>query len=364
MKASPDTTTATGAQAQATPAPGGHRWLLFVHQLPTTPSNLRVRTWRRLQQLGALPVKQAVYVLPDSPETREDLEWLKTEVIAAGGDAAVFCATNIDTWSDDALVNEFRGSRQEAYGTLAKEIERILSRLGDVRRKSRGRAPAASRQANLFRQRLAAIEASDFFGSAGRDRVLSLLKQLDERGPKRRQRQGATSPSDLDTTSYRGRLWVTRPRPGVDRMSSAWLIRRFIDPDARIGFASDRASIPPDGVAFDMFDVEFSHRGDACTFETLCAVFKIDEPAVRRLAAIVHDLDLKDNKFAAPEAVTVGAAIEGLQLAHADDDVLLAQGMSLFDALYRAFDRAARRSGPRQVAKPAGPRRKARRKAR
>ena len=130
-------------------------------------------------------------------------------------------------------------------------------------------------------------------------------------------------------------------------MASAWLIRRFIDPQARFGFAADRQAVPEDGVPFDMFGVDFSHQGDGCTFETLCAVFGIREPAISRIAAIVHDLDLKDERFGAPEAATVGAMIEGLQLAYADDDALLAQGMTLFDSLYRSFEQAMRSAGPR-----------------
>lgn len=329
----------------------GRRWLLFVHQLPSTPSNLRVRTWRRLQQLGALPVKQAVYVLPDTPNAREDFEWLKTEIKAAGGDAMVFAADSVDAWSDDALVEEVRRLRQEAYADLAREVERVLGRLM-VRRRPRGtRAPAVRRLVGVFRERVTAIERVDFFGSAGRDRVTALLKQLDEKAsdPNRPTAPPpATGPANVE--HYAGRVWVTRPRPGVDRMASAWLITRFVDRQARFGFAADRESVPQDAVPFDMFGVEFSHQGEGCTFETLCRVFAIQEQAVARVAAIVHDLDLKDGRFSAPEAPTVGTVIEGMQLSVSDDDDLLAQGMALFESLYRAFERSARSAGPRPVA--------------
>lgn len=134
-------------------------------------------------------------------------------------------------------------------------------------------------------------------------------------------------------------------------MSSAWLIRRFIDPQARFGFAEDRTAAPDKAVPFDMFGVEFSHHGDGCTFETLCAVFGIDDEAVRRIAAIVHDLDLKDGRFSPPEAATVDAMIEGLQLANSDDERLLSEGMTLFESLYRSFAHAARLVGPRPVAR-------------
>ena len=336
-------------------APAAHqraarRWLLFVHQLPPKASNLRVRTWRRLQQLGAIPIKQAVYALPDTPNTREDFEWLKTEVKAAGGDASVFAADHVDTWSDDALVDEFRRAGQDAYAALARDIEKVLKRASAARRPRGTRAPATRRLLDVFRQRLTAIEGVDFFGSAGRDRVTTLLQQLDEHTSGKR--ETSTGQSGTPTGTYRGRLWVTRPRPGVDRMASAWLIRRFIDGQAQFAFATDRNALLPDAIPFDMFGVEFSHHSESCTFETLCTVFQIEEPGVARIAAIVHDLDLKDDRFGAPEATTIGAIIEGLQLAYPDDEALLAQGMTLFDSLYRSFEHASRSAGPRALAQP------------
>jgi hypothetical protein len=336
-----------------TPAAASRRrWLLFIHQLPSRPSNLRVTTWRRLQQIGAIPLKQAVYALPDTSDAREDFEWLKTEVKAAGGEASVFAADNVDAWSDDALVEEFRRARQDLYDELARDVEQTLKRAGSPRRPKGTRAPALRRLLDIFRERLAAAEKIDFFGSAGRDRVLTMLRQLEDRiaGPSRQPPSEGGHAGRM--ASFQARFWITRPRPGVDRMASAWLIRRFIDRQARFGFAADRESVPDHGVPFDMFGVEFSHQGDGCTFETLCSVFCLDEPALSRLAAIVHDLDLKDGKFGAPECSTVGAMIEGLQLAYQNDDALLEQGMTLFDSLYRSFEQSSRSTGPRVAARP------------
>jgi hypothetical protein len=334
------------------PRPASHRWLLFVHQLPTTPSNLRVRTWRRLQQLGAVPVKQAVYLLPDTPGAREDFEWLKTEVESAGGDASVFAADNVDTRSDDALVEEFRRTRQEAYGVLAQEIERVLTRLKATRRPRGTRAPAVGRLLEVFRGRLSALEHVDFFGSAGRDRVVSVLAQLEDRARDTPRVSGLVpSTGAADLALYTQRLWVTRPRPGVDRMASAWLIRRFVDAGARFEFAVDSESLPtPDAIPFDMFGVEFSHQGENCTFETLCTVFGIRDPVLARIAQIVHDLDVKDGRYGAMDAPTVGALVEGLQLTTTDDALLLERGITLFESLYVAFAQSARASGSRPVA--------------
>ena len=326
----------------------GHGWLLFVHQLPARPTNLRVRTWRRLQQLGAIAVKQAVYVLPDSPNAREDFEWLKTEIEASGGQASVFAADMVDTWSNDALVEEFRRSRETAYQELAREADQVLRRLSTGRRKA-GIRPSR-RALQQLRQRLSAIERVDFFGSAGRDRVLTLVRQIEEQASATPRAQ--TSARDAEfPTSYKARLWVTRPRPGVDRMASAWLIRRFIDPEARFDFVADRAEPRPDSVPFDMFGVEFTHRGALCTFEMLCDTFHLADPALASIAGIVHDLDLKDGRFGAAEAAAIGFIIEGLRLAQGDDHRLLTDGITLFEALYRAFTQATLSSGPRPLAK-------------
>ena len=321
-----------------------HRWLLFVHQLPATPSNLRVRTWRRLQQLGALSLRQALYVLPDTPSAREDFEWLKTEIEAAGGQASIFAADAVDSWSNDALVEEFRRSREALYAAVARDAEQVLKRLG-----RRTKAVISRRTFQQLTERLAAIEQIDFFGSAGRDRAVALLGQLESlgRSPRRIATSGAT-PSLRDR--YHDRLWVTRPRPGVDRIGSAWLIRRFLDPNARFAFVADRDAAPADAVPFDMFGVEFTHRGDFCTFETLCDGFELHDPALPSIAAIVHDLDLKDRRFDAPDAPTIGLLIEGLRLAHTDDDALLNAGIPLFEALYQALTQARRVQGPTPVA--------------
>lgn len=329
----------------AATSPQSPAWVLLVHQLPPQPSNLRVRTWRRLQQLGALAVKQAVYALPDSPAAREDFEWLRTEIESAGGQAVVFAAATVDTWSHDALVDEFRRTREASYAGLAGEAERVLKRMDAGPR--RAARPPSRRAMQQLRDRLAAIERIDFFGSAGRDRVLTLLQRIDAGARGARPAAGDTAPPP----QYRARLWVTRPRPGVDRMASAWLIRRFIDTDARFGFAADRENAPADSVPFDMFGVEFTHRGALCTFELLCETFRPGDPALARIAAIVHDLDLKDDRFGAADAPAIGAVIEGLRLSHPDDGALLAAGMTLFEALYLRFAQAERASGPRPVAR-------------
>jgi hypothetical protein len=188
--------------------------------------------------------------------------------------------------------------------------------------------------------RLAEAERVDFFGGAGRDKAVELLREIEQHMIP----PAAVSPATAKPASsarFKARLWVTRPRPGVDRMACAWLIRRFIDPDARFEFASDDAALSAEAIPFDMYVGEFSHHGDRCTFEVLRETFALQDPALAPIAAIVHDLDLKDERFGAPQAVAVGQIVDGLRLAHADDHRLLAEGNTLFEALYRSLARSA-----------------------
>lgn len=331
-------------RAQPVTSAGPRRWLVLVHQLPPLPSNLRVRTWRRLQQLGAVAVKQSVYVLPDNPESREDFEWLKVEIEGAGGEAIVYSADHVDPAAEAALIEQFRHVRQQAYTKLASELQRMQ------RPRASQRGPSGRhRDIAHYRERFAAIERVDFFGSAGRDRVVTLLAELEAAAPSATKGKGQKAMGGPGASvHYEGRLWVTRPRPGVDRMASAWLIRRFIDSKARFAFITD-VKTAGDALPFDMFGAGFGHEQDRCTFETLATRFGIADPAVTRLAGIVHDLDLKDGKFGAPEAATIGIAIDGLQLSSMDDSTLLDQGMTLFEALYRSFGQTMRPSRPRSV---------------
>ncbi len=330
------------ATAVPTDRPRAARWLLFIHQIPAKASNARVRTWRRLQQLGALAVKQAVYVLPDTPSAREAVEWLKAELEEAGGEVTLFSADTVDTWSNDALIAEFRRARQADYAALAREMTPLVRRLEDAKRRSGPRGPDAARLLGRFRQRLSAVERVDYFGSGGRDEVVGLLARVERRLASLAQVRAGAAPQPDSRDEYRGRLWVTRHRPGVDRMASAWLIRTFIDSRARFAFADDRDAAPSDAVPYDMYGVRFTHHDGGCTFETLCAAFQVTDATVQRVAAVVHALDLDDAAVFPPEAATIESLIDGLQLAYTDDHTLLAEGMVLFDALYRAFAHQAR----------------------
>jgi hypothetical protein len=315
------------------------RWLLLVHQLPTSPSRARVKTWRRLQQLGAVAIRNAVYVLPDSAQAREDFEWMKAEILANKGGASIFAADTIDSITDDEIVGAFRADRErsfEAIRTDARKLMRNGVRVGAMRGTNLRRLQRAVRQ---LRDRFTQVTASDLFGASGREETNTSLADLEGLVT-----VPATDVSDrsahddvLRPEDYRGRTWLTRPRPGIDRAGSAWLIRRFIDPAARFTFGERPQSGSSKSVPFDMYDVEFSHHGDRCTFEVLSERFGIEDAAVAQLGRLVHDLDLKETRYNMAEAATVGRLIDGLRQAYSRDEELLEHGIVLFEGLYRAF---------------------------
>ena len=325
--------------------PSEPRWLVFAHQLPARPSNARVKTWRRLQQVGAVPVKNSVYVLPNTAQSMEDFEWLRTEVVAMGGQANLFEASSINGVDERQIIELFRKARAQDFGKLNKDIKAMRTKL----RHSVGSDADGLRAVRALGERYEQVRRHDFFAAPGRIEAEAALIELDA-GRRRLSKAPAEPPSrSIDVRDYQHRLWVTRPRPGVDRFSSAWLIRRFVDPAAQFLFATAPEKVP-DAIPFDMYQSGgFRHEGDRCTFEVLQQLFDIKDTAVRRIGEIVHDLDLKDERFRSPHAATIGNLVEGLRGSIPDDAQLLAQGIALFEALYVSFQPETPRGGRQKI---------------
>lgn len=322
-------------------------WLLLVHLLPPRPTSVRVRIWRRLQNVGAIALKNSVYVLPHSDQSREDFEWIKSEIRELRGEASVFTANSIDTFSDDEVIAAFRQAREADYTALARDAAALAS-ASDRRTVKATARQALARRAIQIRDRLTRLDAIAFFPPGNRDEAAAAVARVDRQAGTAGGPRQPRSAARLDPARFERRVWLTRPRPGIDRMSSAWLIRRFIDPKARFSFAEK----PPSGgsaVPFDMYGVEFSHTDHGCTFETLVARFGMSSPAVERIAQIVHDLDLKEARYNSPEAPALAHLVDGLRAMYADDDELLNHGMVMFEALYRAFTAAAKPGQRRPV---------------
>ena len=310
---------------------------------------MRVRIWRKLQKLGAVSLKNSVYVLPAGERTNEDFQWLKQEVESAGGEATVLRAGAVEGATDDELVSLFRSQRAEEYARLTAELDGLAGAVRGQRKGghlSPGRLGSHEAELSRLHQELERVIAVDFFLADGRAAALAALERCREalrlsqggegRGAKARAPKGG-----LDTSQYQGRRWVTRKNPHIDRLATAWLIRRFIDRRPRFQFVDEGTRVEG-GVHFDMADAEFAHRGEDCTFETVLKEFGLaGDPALRGMAEIVHDIDLKDNKFNRLEAAGLDAAVRGLGELLKDDRKLVRQAGVIFDGLYEYLGRKA-----------------------
>ena len=310
------------------------RWLLLIHQIPPKPDYLRVKIWRRLQKLGSVPVKNSVYVLPKSEQAQEDFQWVLREVIESGGDASLCEARFVDGLTDNEVEELFRSAREPEYREISRQAERLRNSLS-----KKSKASGKNTKLEKLHKRVAEITAIDFFGAPGREAVERQIFALDAR-----LRQPSLSEKamqmKLQAEEFRGRMWVTRKGIHVDRMGSAWLIRRFIDPGARFKFVPAKGyQSEPAELRFDMYEAEFTHEGDRCTFEVLLERFTLKDPALKPIAEIVHDIDLKDTKFAREETIGIDRLIAGIAMGHKDDDGRLARASAMFDDLYEYFKR-------------------------
>jgi hypothetical protein len=325
-----------------------NRWLVLTHQIPPKPNYFRVKIWRRLQRLGAIAIKNSVYVLPMSAETQEDFRWVLREILEGGGEAALMEARFLEGISDEQVVSLFQAAREADYALITEEANTLLEGVSTAGVVSDDARPPLEADLKRLRRRLAEVKTLDFFGASGRDLAERSVVALEARlHPDR-----APLPPRFPVGEFTDRTWVTRQGIKIDRMASAWLIRRFIDPGATFKFVPAQGYQPqPDELRFDMFEAEFTHEGEACTFEVLVRRFGLDEPALRHLAEIIHDIDLKDQKFARPEAPGLDQLITGLALAHPDDEVRLSRSSGILDDLFEFYRRASHehRSAPNSV---------------
>ena len=319
-------------------------WLLLLHQLPPKPAYFRVRIWRRLQDLGAVAIKNSVYALPAGDETREDFEWLLREITDGGGEACICEARMIDGLSDQDIRALFDETRDTDYREIADEARGLAEGTRNTGGLSEDARTEIAGRVKRLRKRLAQVAEIDFFGASGRQTAESLVADIEGRLLPATEGKAMTSrasaPADLT-----GKTWVTRRGVHVDRMACAWLIRQFIDPGARFKFVASQSYRPEAGeLRFDMFEAEFTHDGDRCTFEVLLDRAGLDEPALRQIGEIVHDIDIKDRKFDRPEAPGIAQVIAGIAMANDDDDARLARSAGVFDDLLTYFRRKRRSS--------------------
>ena len=307
------------------PIPTGARWLLLIHQLPPTPSYLRVKIARRMQRIGAVAIKNTVYVLPATESALEDFQWTIGEIRAGGGEANLFEARVIEGLTDGEVEQLFNAARDDDYEEIAAEARQL----------SESRTQLAANIAR-FRKRVADVNAIDFFGAPKGQVVAALLGEL----TKRLTESAPLGTEGATEETYRARTWVTRAGVHVDRMASAWLIRRFIDPEATFKFVATKQYEPADGeTRFDMFNAEFTHDGDRCTFEVLLDRMRLHAPALRAIAEVVHDIDLKEAKFDRPETAGIAVLVASIAMAHHDDEARISRASAVLEDLYAYYQK-------------------------
>jgi hypothetical protein len=310
--------------------------LLLLVGLPPSPSSLRVRVWRRLRTIGAVPLKRSAYLLPDTPERYEDFQWLAQEIQREGGEATLVRVHQIENVGPDEVRRLFHEPRDRDYRQLAARYRKALQALD---RKSAASARRVQDELARLAREHQRVRDVDYFDAPGGAEVRRLEEAIAMR-TRRPETARREEPFRLDLATLRGRRWVTRPRPHIDRIASAWLIKRFIDPEAQFLFAPP-AEFPADAIPFDAPGVELSHHGEDCTFETLVKRAGLRDRRLLRLAEIVHEADLRDGKFPHDEARGIDVAIRALLAASPDDHQVLAQGMALCEGLYATTSRKA-----------------------
>jgi hypothetical protein len=320
--------------------PNQARWLLLIHQLSPKPNYFRVKIWRRLQHLGAVAIKNSVYALPKNDQTQEDFQWVIREIVEGGGEASVCEARFVDGLSDEQVEALFQTARESEYAQIAEEARRLGKIPLAKMQIENGRRSQMEVDLARVKRRLAEVVAIDFFGAVGREAAEGLVSGVESRMRDKRLGKGVSKAAATRREDLQGKTWVTRKGIHVDRMASAWFIRRFIDADACFKFVLPKGYKPlPNELRFDMFEAEFTHEGDRCSLEVLIERTGLNEPALAPIAEIVHDIDLKDSKFGRQETPGIERLIAGIAMAHKDDESRLARGSAVFDDLYEYFKR-------------------------
>ncbi len=316
-------------------------WLLIFYSVPSHPVSSRMKIWRKLVRSGAVQLKGAVYVIPATDEHQELFQWLIGEVRSLGGDGAFVRSSAIETMSDEEVRELFIRQIDEEYRGLEKAFASLEQKVQSIRKGSKlqDRSLLADQLAKAVKD-FEDVRKRDFFSSTPGEALNKRLQQL-QSGLKGLDKGGsvevaAVSPKRAD--KYQDRVWLTRKKPFVDRMASAWLIKRFIDPNATFKFIEERElnAGKTDGVAFDLRNGEFTHVGDLCTFEVLVKAFSIRDKAVKQIAGIVHDLDVKDEKYGNTGTAGVEEILTGIRKTGKNDLDTLERGMAVFEMLYQS----------------------------
>jgi len=313
------------------------RWLVLLYQFPAQPGSLRMKIWRRLQRIGAVAMKNSAYVLPSNEQTREDFEWVLQEIKAGGADGTLLESNFIDEQEDQHLRAQFDAARNEDYEELSQQVREFCATLPADLSADPDASSDASARLLRFRKRFSEVEKIDFFGANGREATEGFIEALAD-NVARANHEEYEEMEMVEVEELHGMTWVTRTNVHVDRIASAWLVKQWIDKNAQFKFTPDKNYQPgKNEIRFDMFDAEITHEGDNCTFEVLLGRAGLDDPALKTIAEIIHDIDLKDAKYNRDETLGIEHLLAGLVATTESDEERLKQGGAIFDNLYNYF---------------------------
>lgn len=312
-----------------------HKWLVLIHQIPPKPDALRVKIWRRLQQIGAVAIKQSVYVMPSSEQSHEDLSWTLKEITDGGGEGSISELRLIEGLTDEQIISQFRRARKSDYEKIIREANHLLAKWSQGNIEAKDLSLKMNGQLEKLRRQFDSIVTIDFFKTPEREATHQLIRDLDARFSGNL--TDAIVP-EQGLSALQGKVWITRKNIFVDRIACGWLIRRFVDHTAVFKYVdSDSYRTHPGEIRFDMYDGEYTHEGNRCTFEVMIRRLNLQDRGLTTLAGVIHDIDLKENKYNHVETDGLNALLIGLTLSEPDDETRMTRGAQLIENLYTFY---------------------------
>jgi hypothetical protein len=315
-------------------------WLFFFYTLPSKPVRNRMTIWRKLLKAGALPFKGSVYILPYTKDHHEFFTWLISEVISLKGEGSFVRAEKLETDDNQQLIGLFNKQRETTYQPILSEIDEIERKLSSI--KMGGDSRDWKKLINQIRQvqrDFEEIKKIDFFfskrGLEASEKLASIVTTVSGLAATGTANHTVSiAPARIE--DYQHKTWATRKRPFVDRFASAWLIKKFIDKNASFSFIDEKHldTMGNDLISFDIRGGKFTHAGDLCTFEVLMKSFGLKDKTMKKIAEIIHELDLKDDKFRNPEAKGIEDILSGIRKTARNDYESLERGMAIMEMFY------------------------------
>lgn len=296
------------------------KWILAFYSIPSKPEKNRVKIYRKLQKHGALALKDGVYILPFTPDNHEFFTWLRGEIALFDGSMNFATVEKLDTISDDELMASFVALATSAYEVIVDKISSLGTPADD----------SYAQNLKKIIKEFQTIEEHDYFGSPKSKELKKELQLLQE--VLWQENHIAPAVPKRDIMEYQDKIWQTRPRPFVDRMASAWLIKNYIDKEAKFIFSQE---IDSSAISFDMQDATISHIGDLCTFEVLLKSFSLENEALLNIAKLIHNLDINDDKYHTPHAEGIKLILSSIRETSKDDYEIIKKSGTIFDYIVK-----------------------------